>query len=121
MLVADGTNVTASVGPDGIAVVNTGSVQMSDKIIATLNQLAETTVARTQPNTCFGAFCPGAWGWSSPYFNTFIASPAPPKSIRYVINTSAAADQKEMMKTAALRQCKQQDDGLKTQLTAAGC
>jgi glyoxylase-like metal-dependent hydrolase (beta-lactamase superfamily II) len=65
---------------------------MSDKIVATLNQLAETTVARTQPNTCFGAFCPGAWGWSSPYFNTFIASPAPPKSIRYVINTSAAAD-----------------------------
>ena len=41
MLVADGTNITASVGPDGVALVNTGSAQMSDKVLAALNQLAK--------------------------------------------------------------------------------
>ena len=41
MLVADGTNITASVGTDGIALVNTGSAQMSDKVLAALDQLAQ--------------------------------------------------------------------------------
>ena len=36
MLVADGTNITASVGPEGIALVNTGAAAMSDKILATV-------------------------------------------------------------------------------------
>jgi glyoxylase-like metal-dependent hydrolase (beta-lactamase superfamily II) len=33
-----------------------------------------------------------AWGWSSPYINAVISSPAPAKPIRYIINTSAAAE-----------------------------
>jgi hypothetical protein len=33
MLIADGTNITASVGRDGIAIVNTGSAQMTDKVL----------------------------------------------------------------------------------------
>ena len=92
MLVADGTNIAASVGKDGIAIVNTGSAQMSEKVLTALNQLANATVAQTTPNSCFGPYCPGTWGWSSPYFNTFIASPPPAKSMRYVINTSAAPE-----------------------------
>jgi glyoxylase-like metal-dependent hydrolase (beta-lactamase superfamily II) len=92
MLVADGTNITASVGKDGIAVVNTGAPAMSEKILAALEQLAKTVAAQPGPNTCFGAHCPGAWGWSSPFFNTFIASPAPAKSMRYVLNTSMAPE-----------------------------
>jgi glyoxylase-like metal-dependent hydrolase (beta-lactamase superfamily II) len=92
MLVADGTNITASVGKDGIAVVNTGSPQMSEKILTALDQLAKTVAAPKAPNNCFGPHCPGAWGWSSPFFNTFIASPAPAESIRYIINTSIAPE-----------------------------
>ncbi len=92
MLVADGTNITASVGKDGIAVVNTGAAPMSEKILAALDQLAKATAAQPAPNTCFGPNCPGAWGWSSPFFNTFISSPPPAKSMRYVLNTSAAPD-----------------------------
>ena len=92
MLVADGTNITASIGHDGIAVVNTGAPQMSDKILAALDQIAETVGGRIAPNSCFGAFCPGTWGWSSPYFNTVISSPPPVKTMRYVINTSAAPE-----------------------------
>ncbi len=92
MLVADGTNIAASIGKDGIALVNSGPAPMSEKILSTLDQLAESTVARVAPNNCFGPGCPGTLGWSSPYFNSIVASPAPPKSLRYLMNTSAAPE-----------------------------
>ena len=90
MLVADGTNITASIGRDGIAVVNTGSAQMTDKVLAAITELARTAVSAPATNTCFGANCPGMPSWSSPYFNAVVASPPPARPIRYVINTSAA-------------------------------
>src|SRR5262249_8651735 len=92
MVVADGTNVTVSVGPEGLVVVNSGSAQMSDKVVAALKQLAAAVVATPATNKCAGADCAGTWGWSSPYMNTVIGSPAPPKPIRYIINTSAAPE-----------------------------
>ena len=92
LLVADGTNITASVGRDGIAIVNTGSAQMSDKVLAALNDLSRAVVNPAATNTCFGANCPGIPSWSSPYFNAVVASPAPAHAMRYVINTSAAPD-----------------------------
>ena len=92
MLVADGTNITASVGRDGIAVVNTGSAQMSEKVVTALNDLARSVVSAPAANTCFGANCPNAPSWASPYFNTVIASPRPARPVRYVINTSAAPE-----------------------------
>ena len=92
MLVADGTNITASIGPDGIALVNTGSAQMTDKVLAALNELARSVAAAPAPNTCAGAHCPGMPGWSSPYFNGVVASPRPARPIRYIINTSAAPE-----------------------------
>ena len=92
MLVADGTNITASVGADGVMLVNTGSAQMTDKVLAAVNQLANSVVTPPAPNTCFGANCPGAWGWASPYMNAVISSPAPPRPLRYIVNTSAAAE-----------------------------
>jgi glyoxylase-like metal-dependent hydrolase (beta-lactamase superfamily II) len=92
LLVADGTNITASVGPEGVALVNTGSAAMSDKILAAVNQLAQSVVAATRPNQCFGATCPGVWGWSSPYINTVINSPGPVRPIHYIVNTSASPD-----------------------------
>ncbi len=33
VLVADGTNITASIGPEGVLLVNTGAAQMSDKVL----------------------------------------------------------------------------------------
>jgi glyoxylase-like metal-dependent hydrolase (beta-lactamase superfamily II) len=92
LLVADGTNITVSVGPEGAALVNTGSPEMSDKILAAVNQLTQQVVAATRTNQCFGATCPGVWGWSSPYINTVINSPGPVRPIRYIVNTSTAAD-----------------------------
>ena len=92
MLVADGTNITVSAGHDGLVVVNTGSRQMSDKVLAAINDLAKSVVARPEPNSCYGADCGGAWGYSSPYMQTFITSPAPAQPIKFIINTSAAPD-----------------------------
>jgi len=92
MLVADGTNITVSVGPEGIAVVNTGAAAMSDKLLTAINQLANSAVMPPAPNNCLGANCPNTWGYSSPFINSVISSPAPPKPIRFIMNTSAAAE-----------------------------
>jgi hypothetical protein len=92
MLVTDGYNVTASIGQDGVLLVNSGPATMTEKLQAAINQLATATVAPRAPNACAGANCPGTWGWASPYINTSIASPAPPRPLRYIINTSGAAE-----------------------------
>ena len=92
MLVADGTNVTASVGPDGTVVVNTGPAQMAEQVLATLSDLAASVVRPAATNRCVGANCPGLPSWSSPFFNAVVASPPPAHPIRYVINTSAAPE-----------------------------
>jgi glyoxylase-like metal-dependent hydrolase (beta-lactamase superfamily II) len=92
MLVADGTNITVSVGQEGLLVVNTGTAAMTDKILAAIKDLATAVTAQPMTNKCAGADCPGIWGWSSPYINSVISSPAPAKPIRYIINTSAAPE-----------------------------
>jgi len=92
MLVADGNNIAVSIGADGVLLVNTGTSAMSDKILAAIGQLGNALVAAPAANTCFGANCPGAWGWASPYMNAVISSPAPPRPLRYVINTSASPE-----------------------------
>ena len=92
MLVADGTNITASVGPEGIALVNTGAAAMSEKVLAKVSELAQMVVSQATTNRCVGATCPGIWGWSSPYINNVISSPAATRPIRYIVNTSAAPE-----------------------------
>jgi len=90
MLVADGVNLAASVGPDGMLLVNSGAAAMTDKVQAALVRLA---TASPVPNRCSGANCPGLqWGWASPYINTVISSPLPPRPLRYVVNTNDAAE-----------------------------
>src|SRR5499426_618689 len=92
MLIADGTNITASVGRDGIAIVNTGSAQMTDKVLAALSDLSRQVVSPQTANNCFGANCPGIPSWSSPYYNAVVSSPRPAHAMRYVINTSATPE-----------------------------
>jgi hypothetical protein len=92
MVIADGTNLTVSLGPQGVMLVNTGAAAMTDKVLAALSQLANSTVGQPMTNSCAGANCPGTWGWASPYINTVISSPAPPRALRYIINTSATAE-----------------------------
>ncbi len=89
MLVADGRNLAASVGPEGIMLVNTGPAEMTGDILRTVTELADRAAA-ARPNACAGAQCPGVPGWSSPYTNAVISSPAPARGLRYIMNTNAA-------------------------------
>jgi hypothetical protein len=92
MLVVDGTNITLSAGPEGTLMVNTGPANMSDKLIAAVKQISDLVIGAKAPNTCIGAMCSGTWGWSSPFINSVISSPAPARPLRYIINTSAAPE-----------------------------
>ena len=92
MLIADGSNIAVSVGPDGALMVDTGPASMTEKVLAAIKQLMSTAVG-PRPNTCAGANCAGMpFGWSSPFMNGVISSPAPPKPLRYIFNTSMAIE-----------------------------
>ena len=62
MLVADGVNLAASIGTDGVLLVNSGGAAMTDKVQAALAQLAASATAAPLPNRCAGATCPGCSG-----------------------------------------------------------
>lgn len=93
MLVGAGGNIAASIGEDGILLVDSGSTQMSAKVLSTVLQLVTSVAASPAPNRCLGLHCPKSpYRWTSPSLNAVIASPAPPKPIRYIINTSMDPD-----------------------------
>ena len=94
MLVGPWGNIAASVGPDGILLVDTGPANQTEKIRSTVMDLAKQVNSTPHPNKCVGLHCeitPGG-GWTSPAINAVISSPAPPKAMRYIINTSADPD-----------------------------
>jgi cyclase len=70
LLAGAGGNITLSVGPDGVFMVDAGSPQMTDKILAAVDQLNRDLARAGQP----------------------LRSYAPPKPIRYLANTTIAAD-----------------------------
>jgi cyclase len=96
MLVGAGGNIAASIGRDGILLVDSGSAPMADKVLATVRQLVTTLTAAAVPMTpCVGLHCAAfyyQYGWSSPAINGIISSPAAPKPLHYVINTSIDPD-----------------------------
>jgi cyclase len=70
-LLADaGANITLSVGPDGVFMVDGGSPQMTDKVIAAVRQLSIDLAKEGQP------------------LHTY----PPPKPIRYLANTTISPD-----------------------------
>src|ERR1700692_2453044 len=64
MLAGAGGNITVSIGPDGVLLVNSGLAQMSDQVLAAIDQLRQRVSANG----------------------------APPKPIRYIINTHLHPD-----------------------------
>ncbi len=64
MLVGAGGNITVSAGPDGALLVDSGSAQMTDKVLAAIHQLGL----------------------------QLSVNGAPPKPIQFIINTNADAD-----------------------------
>ena len=93
MIAGAGGNVTASVGRDGVLLVDAGSAQQAEKVLATVLNLASAVTATGVPNRCLGQHCPGnPYGWVSPSLNAIISSPAAAKPVRYIINTSVDQD-----------------------------
>lgn len=70
LLAGAGANITLSVGPDGIFMVDSGLPQMSDQIIAAIGQLSRSLAKDGQP----------------------LVSYAPPKPIRYLANTTISPE-----------------------------
>lgn len=93
MLAGAGANIAVSLGRDGVLLVDAGSAQMGDKVLAKVQELAKAVLAYPAPFTpCVGQRCREfqyPFGWSSPSINAVAQSPAPPKPLRYIINTSA--------------------------------
>src|SRR5262249_3909390 len=70
MLAGAGGNITLSVGPDGVLLVDAGLAQASDRVIAAIRQFSQALVTKGLANT---------------------VTP-PPKPIRFIINTHAHTD-----------------------------
>jgi glyoxylase-like metal-dependent hydrolase (beta-lactamase superfamily II) len=80
-----GANIVVSVGNDGVLLVDAGRAEMSDKVLAAVQRLQREWVVRNEPPSIgFGAET------RSSVADRHIT--APPKPIRYVINTSADSD-----------------------------
>jgi glyoxylase-like metal-dependent hydrolase (beta-lactamase superfamily II) len=78
-----GSNITLSAGPDGVLIVDTGLPEQADKALAAIQQLQGQLQQSLPPLPRWGAESRAATNLE-PYYRT-----APPKPIRYIVNTSA--------------------------------
>jgi glyoxylase-like metal-dependent hydrolase (beta-lactamase superfamily II) len=83
MLVGAGANVTASVGRDGVLMVDTGVERMADKVLAAIRQLQQQLSVPTLPHLSFGSTTR-----AMPPMNSY----EPPKPVRFILNTHADSD-----------------------------
>ena len=92
MLTGAGANIAVSVGPEGAILVDSGTEAMADEVVATVKQLLIQTQAQTRPFQICLSCPPLASKGNSTYFYPITNSPAPPKPIRYIINTNVHLD-----------------------------
>src|SRR4029453_11715807 len=92
MLVGGGGNIVASVGRDGVLLVDTGNAAMSDRVVAAVEALSRHVTAGTMPQeSCVGRPHGCSWWQGTPFLETTFAPPAP-RPIFGIINTSFDAD-----------------------------
>jgi cyclase len=80
-----GSNIVVSVGPDGVMLVDAGKAGMSDKILAAVQQLSREWGMRNEPK-------PPGWGAETRSSVADRHITAPPKPIRYIMDTTVDAD-----------------------------
>ena len=59
LLAGAGSNITLSVGREGVLLVDAGTAQMADKVIAAITQLSKEIGAATVAKPCAGLGCSG--------------------------------------------------------------
>jgi cyclase len=92
LLRGGGANVVASVGKDGVVLVDTGSAATADTMLATVRELSRrVTAAPTVAKSCVGVAQGCGW-WSSSEFLPTAAAPRAPRPIIGIINTSDDLD-----------------------------
>src|SRR5262245_14691646 len=85
MIAGAGGNITVSVGLDGVLLVDSGSAAMTDKVIAEIHRLQAELGRRYEETLRYGAETRST-------LNSEQAAPAPPKPIRFIINTTDDPD-----------------------------
>jgi cyclase len=83
MLAGAGANITLSVGPDGVFMVDAGRADMADKVLAAVNRVSQQLIRFRQPVTR------NEHGGGS---GTVLIGYPKPKPIRYIANTSMLPD-----------------------------
>ena len=92
MISGAGSNVVASVGKDGVLLVDAGTAASTDALLATVRELDRRVTASPEAaRLCIGVVRGCNW-WSSSNFLATTAGPPRPKPIIGIINTSADAD-----------------------------
>ena len=86
LIAGAGGNITASIGDDGVMLVDSGTGEMAEEVLAAIREVQETQLRGRDPN-------PLSWGAEGrlsiiPYRDGY----APPKPVRYIINTGSGAD-----------------------------
>ena len=87
-----GANITASVGKDGVMLVDSGPPRMAEKTLAVVRDLSRRVTAAPMPlKSCVGVTQGCQW-WSSSELLPTTASPRAPRPIGGIINTSDDPD-----------------------------
>jgi cyclase len=91
MLSGAGSNVVASIGRDGVLLVDTGAAEMGEKTLAVIRELSRQVTSSPMPQqSCVGlVHC--QW-WDGSKFLGTTASPPAPRPIIGVVNTSFDPD-----------------------------
>jgi cyclase len=84
-LMGAGANIVVSVGNDGVLFVDAGAANMTDKVLAAVQQLQREWAIRSEA-------MPLGFGAETRSSAADRHVPAPPKPIRYILNTTVSAD-----------------------------